>query len=250
VNAAPPRTVISRHTVHAANPPQRLRAENTLAGIVLAAFSGTGLMLLAAFVLIDWSARRSAMVADAEVLATAQGGVQVRYVDAQGVARESMLPIAKDATPPAPGQRLRVLHHPHDPALVSDADRGPPWPGLIAFAALLCLPLAGIAFLRRQALRQERRYARLRLQGRRHPVEAVRVQRVPWGKWTRWTLVASWRDAAGVQHETFSGPYGYEPRAPDPATLQVIADGFAPDDSILDPDTLPPFSPPRSRRSR
>ncbi|MCI1710027.1 MAG: hypothetical protein LKM39_06425 [Chiayiivirga sp.] len=92
--------------------------------------------------------------------------------------------------------------------------------------------------------RQEQRYARLRQLGYKRQVESVRTQQVQLGKVRRWAVIATWRDSLGRTQHTLGGPYSYDPAPVDPARLVVLADPQAPEQSVLAPESLPPFSRP------
>jgi hypothetical protein len=244
--------VLHRHRVFAELPPEAMRAEHMLASFALVAFSALVLLFAGFAAMSDWQFRRSALQAQAEVLELRGEGskiARVRFVDADGAERVA------DATGPfngvhaAVGDRITILYVRGRPEWVSHDDPARNWIGPAMFAAFACVPLLPLPFMWRQVRRQEARHARLVRRGLRRPAEKVRVAPVRWGKFTRWALVVTWRDGVGRVHETPSGPFRYEPDAPDPAQLQVLEDPEAPERSIIAPETLPPSSrPPRPAR--
>jgi len=236
---------INRNTLFAASPPECLRSEHTLATAVLAAFSALILMVTGGIALSDWQSRQSALRADAEVLELRGSKTVrafVRFVDADGVERTA------DATGPfndiqaSVGQRIPILYWPGSTSSVRHDDPSRNWIGVVLFASFGCLPLLPIPFMWRQVRRQEQRYARLRQRGLKRPVDAVRIERVPWGKFSRWAVVATWRDSLGRPYQTLAGPFSSEPAPLDPATLVVLSDPHAPEQSVVAPETLPAFS--------
>ena len=236
---------INRSTLFAASPPERMRSDHTLATAALVAFSALILLITCGIALTDWQWRRTALRADADVLelrGSKTVRAVVRFVDAKGVEHTA------DATGPfngiqaKVGQRISILYQPGSTSHVTHDDPNRNWIGVALFAGFGCLPLLPIPFMWRQVRRQEQRYARLRQLGHKRPVDAVRTERVPWGKFTRWAVVATWHDSLGRSHETFAGPFSDDPAPLDPATLVVLADPQMPERSIIAPETLPLFS--------
>lgn len=236
---------INRSSVFAALPPERMRSEHTLAACFLVGFSVLVFLLAGGFLLSDWQWRQTALRAEAEVLeivGTKTPRARVRFIDADGVEHNAEASGPFNGIRATVGERITVLYQRGSTAYVSHDDPQRHWIGPALFAGFACLPLLPLPFMQRQVRRQEQRYARLRQLGLKRAVDAARTERVPWGKFTRWTIVATWRDSLGRSHQTLTGPYTYDPAPVDSAQLIVLSDSQAPEQSVIAPETLPDFS--------
>ena len=247
---------INRGTLSAAQPPERMRSDHSLATFVLVAFAVLVQLFNGGFALMDWQWRRHALAAEGEVLEIVgeQSPIaRVRYVDAKGVERIADTTGPFNGVQAEVGDRIAILYHAGSPAYASHDDPTRDWMGTAMFAGVGALLLLPIPFMWRQVRRQEQRYARLRALGYKRSVDSVRTEQVPWGKFRRWALVATWRDSLGRTRQTLAGPYSYDPAPVDAASLVILVDPQAPDQSAVAPETLPKFSypgPTRAARAR
>ncbi len=247
MTSPPVPVVIDGRTLSKALPPDLMRSDLALASFFLVGFVLLLFAVAGFSALWDRQWRSTALRAEGEVLelrGTSSPIARVRYTDAQG--REHIA----DTTGPLNGvhaevgERIAILYQPESPSYASHDDPVRDWIATAMFPGVGCLPLLLIVFLRRQVRRQEQRYARLRQLGYKRQVESVRTQQVQLGKVRRWAVIATWRDSLGRTQHTLGGPYSYDPAPVDPARLVVLADPQAPEQSVLAPESLPPFSRP------
>jgi len=250
-NSEPTPIRITRDALFAASPPERMRSSHLLATVALLAFSALAWIITGAFTLMEWQQSRSAMHAEADVLeiiGSKTPRARVRFVDARGEEHIAEASGPFNGIRATVGQRIPILYWPESLSYVRHDDPGRNWLGPALFAGFACLPLLPIPFMWRQVRRQQQRYARLRQRGLKREVDAVRTESVRWGKFTRWAVVATWRDSFGRAHQTIAGPYTADPGPLDPAVLVVLADPDAAALSVIAPESLPPFDAWRASR--
>lgn len=252
-NAEPPR--IGRDALLSASPPAYLDQAVLMATVCLIGFSvlallGGGLMLLS-----NWQQERHALRTTAEVVEVHnRNKYTVRYADDRNVTHTAVAQVFNLTGIPrsglSAGQRLPVLYQRGSEGSVSIDNETGNVVAAIFWVGIGMAPLIYAWFLRRRLRRHKERYARLQRAGIATVVESVRAQTVAWGKFTRWALVAAWRDPAGRPHETIAGPFHYDPMPVEAATLRVLADGADPAQSVIDPSTLPPLEHAARRPGR
>lgn len=231
---------VDRSSVSAAASPAQAQSAHTgaVAGAVIWAVLALGPLLVYAIVEAQWYLASHRV--EGEVVEPGRGpaghGTRVRYVDVEGEVREARLDLGATSTP---GERLALRYSRDAPGKVADASFTDFWIMGAFLLVLGAMPLLGLPASKGGVERQLERYARLRAQGRRHAAESVRVERVAWGRSSRYALVACWRDADGNPRETLSGPFMHPPSV-EPTGIHVLADCGEPFDSVIDPDTLPP----------
>lgn len=238
---------VTRASLQAAMPPAQMRREHTLAAIFLAAFGLIGIVAGGGFALMDWQWRRGALRADADVTALEGSGTvvaEVRYTDQDGTPRTARASAPFGSIDALVGQRIPILYSPGQADWVTHDDPPWHWVGPALFTLFGLAPMLFIPFMFRQLRRQEARYARLERHGARTPVERASTRAVPWGKFTRHAVIATWRDRQGRLRHTLAGPYTYDP-APllDVRGLVVLEDRDDPAGSVIATSTLPPEHP-------
>jgi len=249
-DADPP--YIGREALLSASPPDYLDQTVLMTTVCLIGFSVLALLGGSLMLLGTWQQERDALRATGEIVEVrSRSNYTVRYADDRNVTHTADAHLFNVTNVPKSGlgvgQRLPVLYRHGSEDRVSLDNGTGDLLVTIFWAGIGVAPLIYLPFLRRRLRRHKERYARLQRAGVATAVESVRTQRVAWGKFTRWALVATWRDPAGRPHETIGGPFQYDPMPLDAATVRVLADTADPAQSVIDPKTLPPLERAMSR---
>lgn len=241
---------VTRSRVIAAAPPDWLREATMMGSVVCALFVVVPLLMAAFVALSQLQPADPGKPADAEVIAAHGGGRHtVRYLDERGVPRQTEVTSRVDLPL---GARTVVRYQPGNGEQTYASEGGDSVPTYLFLVGVSAASALYILHLWREVRRREEHYARLRRGGTSIQPEALRSAQVPWGKFTRWTLVATWVDHNGRRHETLSGPYNESPGPVDTAGVRVLVDTHDPTRSVLAPETLPPLHgfPRRKRGAR
>lgn len=249
-DADPPH--IGREALLSASPPDYLDQAVLMSTVCLIAFSVLALIGGSLMLLGTWQQERHGLRATGEIVEVrGRSDYIVRYADDRNVTHNADAHLFNLTNVPKKGlgvgERLPVLYRRGSEDRVSLDNETGNVLATIFWVGIVVVPLVYAAFLRRRLRRHKERYARLQRTGVATSVESVRTQRVAWGKFTRWALVATWRDPAGRPHETFGGTFHYDPMPVDAATVHVLADTADPTQSVIDPRTLPPLERATSR---
>ncbi|MCB1569129.1 MAG: hypothetical protein KDI69_09995 [Xanthomonadales bacterium] len=246
-NGQPNPIRITQSALVASVPPDRMRSECVLATFYLVGFSVLVFFLTGVIALMDWQSQSMALRAEGvvlELLDTSSPIAQVRYTDATGVERIANTSGPLNGVDAVVGERIPILYHASSPEYAMHDD--PIRAGLMMawFVGFGCLPLLPIPFLWRQVRRQTQRFDRLRRLAYKREVESVHTQSFHMARGRdRWAVVAHWRDSLGRLQHTVAGPYTFDPAPIDPATVTVLADPYAPEQSLIAPETLPATTP-------
>ncbi len=243
---------ISREAILSAAPPNYLDQAVLMATVCLVGFSALALLGGSLMLLGTWQEERHALRSTAEVIEVrSRSSYTVRYADDRNVTHTAAAHLFNVTGIPKSGlqvgERLPVLYRRGSEDKVSLDNETGNAVAAIFWVGVGVAPLIYVFFLRRRLRRHKERYARLLGSGVATAVESVRSQHVAWGKFTRWALIATWRDPAGQPHETIAGPFHYDPMPMDASTLRVFADRTDPAQSAIDPKTLPPLDHAKRR---